>query len=375
MRVIDAAISLSSRSETTRVQTESVSVSFRSDRRAAAVGVSASGRERVQEADAEGAEAPGGARLEAERAARERSRAGACRTRGRRGQQGDGSELLGSKDDVELAVLRALLEEMTGRRMDVIDARDLELDPEVQAQMDDVAAAGAETAAAAPRAPEWGLELVAERRIEQSESVSMQASGLVHTADGREIALATRVSYERRELSVERLELRAGAAAMKDPLVLVFDGAIASRSDETVALDLDRDGQDERLPLVGGNAAFLVHDRNGNGRVDDGSELLGAVSGDGFAELAALDQDQNGFIDDADAAAKQLYVWEGRDGQRDRLVPLAARGVGALYTRAAATAFELRGGDGEAWGKIRETGVFLKEDGGSGLLQQIDLKV
>jgi hypothetical protein len=374
MRVIDAAISLSSRSETTRIQTESVAVSFRSDRRAAAVDVSASGRERVKEAEvASDAAAPGRARPELERAGTERSRAADCRVRARRGQ--DDSELLGSKDDVELAVLRALLEKMTGRRMEVIDARDLELDPEVQAQMDEVAAAGAEAAAAAPPAPEWGLELVAERRVEQSESVSMQASGLVRSADGREIALATRVSYERHELSVERLELRAGAAAMKDPLVLVFDGAIASRTHETVALDLDRDGQDEQLPLISGNAAFLVHDRNGNGRVDDGSELLGAVSGDGFAELAALDQDDSGFIDDADAASEQLFVWEGRDGDSDRLTPLAARGVGALYTRAAPTAFELRGPDGDAWGKIRETGLFLKEDGGTGLLQQIDLKV
>ena len=246
-------------------------------------------------------------------------------------------------------------------------------DPETQAGVDELSAPPG-TAAAPAEAPGWGLELVTERRTEHHEAVSMRADGIVRTADGREIALATRVSYERHEVSVERTEVRVGAPVTKDPLALVFDGTTPSRG-ERVDLDLDLDGSEEGVSLVGGNAAFLVHDRNGNGRVDDGSELFGAATGNGFAELAALDDDGNGFIDDGDAAMTRLYLWEGRDAEGDRLTPLAQRGVGALYTGATPTRFELKTAEGELWAVIRETGIFLTEEGNAGLLQQVDLVV
>ncbi len=60
-----------------------------------------------------------------------------------------------------------------------------------------------------------------------------------------------------------------------------------------VDFDLDADGVKERVAwTVDGEAAFLAMDRNGNGTIDDGSELFGdhTVEGldNGFSALAAL---------------------------------------------------------------------------------------
>lgn len=52
----------------------------------------------------------------------------------------------------------------------------------------------------------------------------------------------------------------------------------------------------------------------GDGEVNNGSELFGALSGDGYADLDAIDDDGNGWIDAADAATNQLYLWLAEAG-------------------------------------------------------------
>lgn len=42
----------------------------------------------------------------------------------------------------------------------------------------------------------------------------------------------------------------------------------------------------------------LSLDQNGNGEIDNGTELFGTKSGDGFADLARYDLDYNGWIDE-----------------------------------------------------------------------------
>jgi hypothetical protein len=41
-------------------------------------------------------------------------------------------------------------------------------------------------------------------------------------------------------------------------------------------------GKLESIPGLGASSGFLVFDRNANGKADDGSELFGATSGNGF---------------------------------------------------------------------------------------------
>jgi hypothetical protein len=51
------------------------------------------------------------------------------------------------------------------------------------------------------------------------------------------------------------------------------------------------------------------------GRIDSGSELFGPATGSGFGELAALDGDGNGWIDENDDAFARL---RGLDAGRRR---------------------------------------------------------
>ncbi|MBI5546029.1 MAG: hypothetical protein HY901_19225 [Deltaproteobacteria bacterium] len=67
---------------------------------------------------------------------------------------------------------------------------------------------------------------------------------------------------------------------------------------------------------------WLAFDRNGNGRIDDGSELFGSAtvltSGrravNGFEALAELDGNHDGKVDSQDKAWSRLLVWRDVDG-------------------------------------------------------------
>ncbi len=209
---------------------------------------------------------------------------------------------------------------------------------------------------------------ISETRCE-SESSTVCAAGKVRTADGREIGFATRLAMQRDYRSDTVLE-EAGNVVLHDPLVLNFDGAACELSDARFDFDLDCDGQAESLPGLGANSCFLVFDRNGNGRADDGSELFGARSGDGFADLAAFDEDGNGWLDEADSAFSQLSLWHG-----ERYATLAGAGVGALYLTAVDAPFSVKNADNDLLGQIRSAGVYLMENGTAGTLQQLDLAV
>lgn len=203
----------------------------------------------------------------------------------------------------------------------------------------------------------------------ESESSTVCAAGKVRTADGREIAFASQLVMQRDYRSDTVLE-EAGNVVLHDPLVLNFDGAACELSDARFDFDLDSDGQAESLPGLGANSCFLVFDHNGNGRADDGSELFGARSGDGFADLAAFDEDGNGWLDETDSAFSQLSLWHG-----ERYASLADAGVGALYLTAVDAPFSLKNADNDLLGQIRSAGVYLMENGTVGSMQQVDLAV
>ena len=213
---------------------------------------------------------------------------------------------------------------------------------------------------------------VSEASYEQ-EQLAFVANGQVTTADGREIKfdLGFALNYQKLQLS-ERL---TSSAALKDPLVLNLEGLVPGFSSARFEFDLDADGSRESLTQLANNSAFLALDRNGNGQIDDGNELFGARSGNGFAELAALDEDGNGILDEADSGFASLRLYRSDTA----LLTLGDQKIGAIFLNAAATPFMHLGGDqgaqGESPAVLRQTGIYLTEDGKAGTVQQIDLRV
>ncbi len=269
--------------------------------------------------------------------------------------------------DPKLTLLRTMIEFLTGRRLLVIDAS--ELQAPASATVDAPAAA-----AAAPASAGFGIEYDYHASYTEAEQTTFAASGTVRTADGREIAFDLQLSMSRLYHEESSVSLRAGdAVRTTDPLVLNFAGTAAQLTDQRFAFDLDADGSAEQINFAGPGSGFLVFDRNANGKVDNGRELFGPTSGDGFQELAALDGDGNGWIDENDAAYGQLQVWSRDAAGNEGLQSLAEAGVGAIALARIATPFSVKTEANELLGQIRSSGIFLQEDGTAGTIQQIDL--
>lgn len=211
-----------------------------------------------------------------------------------------------------------------------------------------------------------------ETQIERSR-VSFAATGLVKTADGREISLNLSFNIDQEVIRQSSFELRAGAA-LKDPLVINFGGSVASFRDKTMAFDIDFDGDRETLRMLSAGSGYLALDRNNNGTVDDGRELFGPRTDHGYGELAEYDEDGNGWIDENDSVFHHLKIWYHDELGNSHLVALTDKNVGAIYLGSVSTQMNLYHSSGMA-GQLRESGFVLLENGESRVMQELDLRI
>ncbi|MCR5102232.1 MAG: hypothetical protein K6B41_12820, partial [Butyrivibrio sp.] len=119
---------------------------------------------------------------------------------------------------------------------------------------------------------------------------------------------------------------------------------------------------------------FLALDKNDDGKINDGAELFGTKSGDGFSDLAEYDEDSNGWIDENDSIFSKLKVWTKDENGNDKLLKLKEADVGAIYLGNADTEFSYKDMAGETNGVLRKTGIYLKESSGAaGTVAHVDL--
>ncbi|MBJ6725495.1 hypothetical protein [Geomesophilobacter sediminis] len=226
-----------------------------------------------------------------------------------------------------------------------------------------------------PQRAGFGVEYDLSESSYQMESTAFSASGVIKTADGQEINFNLNVNMTREFASQTSVSVRAGDAVMKDPLVINFGGSAAELSSVRFSFDLDSDGSAEQVAGLSGNSAYLALDKNGNGTIDNGSELFGAKTGNGFGELSGYDTDHNGWIDENDAVYHDLKTWTGGADGAAGLTSLKEAGVGAIYLGSQHTAFQLKGADNASLGAVRSSGIFVAENGSVGSVQQVDLAV
>ena len=217
--------------------------------------------------------------------------------------------------------------------------------------------------------PEISWQRSSKETICESEKTTVCGNGQVKTTDGKVIDFNYALAMTR-DFTSEKTAVESGTTKLSDPLMLSFNGKACELTNECFRFDLNADGTPELIPGLGAGTAFLVFDRNGNGLADDGSELFGVASGNGFADLAKLDSDHNGWIDAADSAFNQLAVWSS-----DGFSSLKERGIGALYTAAVDAPFALKTNTNQLLGQIRAAGLYLSEAGEVGQMQQVDLAV
>lgn len=278
-----------------------------------------------------------------------------------------------SENDPRLALIRSLVEMLTGRRIEVFNTREMQPDgAEVPADLPSTTPPGEAPGAARPAG--WGMEYDRHESYTEVEQTTFSASGTVTTADGRSLRFDLQLSMSRAYHEESTTSLRLGDAARKtDPLVLNFAGTAAQLTGQRFAFDLNADGQTEQINFVAPGSGFLVFDRNQDGKVNNGSELFGPTTNNGFQELAALDDDRNGWIDESDAAFDRLQVWTRDGAGTDRLQSLGEAGVGAIGLGNIATPFDIKNNANQLLGQIRSSGIVLQENGAAGTIQQIDL--
>jgi hypothetical protein len=134
------------------------------------------------------------------------------------------------------------------------------------------------------------------------------------------------------------------------------DGYQLTSVDNGVRFDLDADGVAERVAWTRRDSddGFLAMDRNGNGRIDDGSELFGnhtpsrpaapdIATPNGFEALKFIETPdygrsrQDGVIDARDAAFSRLVLWRDANhngvSEPEELQPLTETGIQSIDTR------------------------------------------
>lgn len=300
-----------------------------------------------------------------------------------------GNAPIATQEDLEVALLRRILESLRNRGKDGKKTEE-HREPYEKRQTQSVGlqvsmgqslgsfslATGAVrnvVSVGSGRGQEWKVQTVTSTFFSEQEVTEFSTVGKVCTADGRELSFG--VSVEMSRSFVQETECYTEQSyTMVDPLVINLDTNVAKVKDMKFYFDLDADGKEEEISELDAGSGYLALDKNGDGEINDGSELFGTKSGDGFADLAAYDSDKNGWIDEADEVFSRLKIWSKDEKGENKLLNLKDADVGAIYLGNANTQFSLNNADTNATNAvIRKTGIFLKESGSVGTVQHVDL--
>lgn len=293
-----------------------------------------------------------------------------------------------SKDEAVISMIKKMIEMMKalreGRRLDLSKlsmsestSSSLSLDFSQSSSMIGVVGVGSSgSSLGSGMSGVWARQTVSSEFVAEEENTAFTSQGLVKTADGREITFGISVEMSRSYVEQNDYLKEEVGYVFTDPLVINMDADVASVSDQKFYFDLDADGKEEQISFAGEGSGFLALDKNSDGTINDGNELFGTKSGDGFKDLSAYDKDKNGWIDENDEIFNQLKIWTKDEDGKDQLVDLKKAGVGALYLGKVSTEFSLNNQeDNRTNAVIRSTGMYLKESGEAGTLQHVDLAV
>lgn len=217
------------------------------------------------------------------------------------------------------------------------------------------------------------IEISTVESVETHNSVQMNTMGTVTTADGREINFLMQLDFERLTQR-EQVNTFVGNVDLIDPLAINLNGESVQLSDEVFDFDLNADGELDSVSRTASGSGYLVFDRNGNGKIDDGSELFGPSTGYGYQELAELDDDGNGWIDEGDAAFQQLGFMQFDDQGQPVIQSLSTVGLGALSLTSAETRYDLLDSEGELQAQVKRSGAALMENGAIAVVQELNLR-
>ncbi len=220
----------------------------------------------------------------------------------------------------------------------------------------------------------WSVTNYTEYTNYECETLDFETTGEVVTGDGKTLEFDMSLSMSREYVEKTEILEKGVEAIMTDPLVISLDSNPVGVSDQKWKFDIDGDGKSDEISMLSKGSGFLAFDKNGDGKINDGTELFGAKSGNGFADLLKYDLDNNGWIDEADDIYNKLSVWIKDDTGEDKLINLKEANVGAIYLGNVRTNYALKSeGDNSHNAQIRRSGTYLTEMGVARSIMQLDM--
>lgn len=292
--------------------------------------------------------------------------------------QGEFTFEISESDKIKIRLLREMIEALTGKKLQFF------LPDKPEKTMSELTTTYnkllSKEKTGTARAAGWGISFERRESTKETAQMSFRAQGVVKLSNGISVTVDLSLNVQRSFVSEERFSFQAGDALI-DPLVVNFASASAELSDCDFSFDLDNNGREEKLTFVKSGSGFLVFDKNQDGKINNGSELFGPASGNGFAELKAYDSDGNDWIDENDPIYDRLQIWTKDEAGQDRLFAIGQMGIGAIYVKGISSLFELKDASNPLQGKIQQTSVFLRMpvggqlDGSAGTIQHVDLSI
>lgn len=219
----------------------------------------------------------------------------------------------------------------------------------------------------------WNVYTSSSHFTKESEVTTFSTTGTAVTADGRNLSFNLDMSMSREFMEYEECSyVTQYETLLTDPLVINLDSNPVSISDKFFEFDIDNDGEKENIPRMNTTSGYLALDKNNDGIINNGSELFGSQTGDGFGELAEYDSDNNGWIDESDEIYEKLKIWIKDEDGKDKLITLKEADIGAIYLGKSKTQFDIKDDKNSTVGRVRSSGIYLHEDGSAGTIQQVD---
>jgi hypothetical protein len=213
-------------------------------------------------------------------------------------------------------------------------------------------------------------------KASESHIAAAQSDSLTLSSTAKSIDQATlQVSEQNSEQTAARLSFSSEAVEQPeikktDPLAFDLDGNGIETTgvNQGIQFDIDADGKKEQSSFISGNDAFLAYDKNGNGVIDNGSELFGDQNGaaNGFEELKKYDDNNDDKIDKNDAIYSRLQLLSLDKNQQQQTSSLTEQQIESINLK-----YNNQHQAINYYDSVEQTGQFKRTDGSSGSVADV----
>ncbi len=276
-----------------------------------------------------------------------------------------------SRASDNIGFLKNLLEDITGGKIKLQDMDD-KVEKHHERHDDDHHVKGKGRGRGRNRQVEVSYNM--KETMYESEQMNFNSSGIVRTADGKEINFSLDMMMSRQSLQKSEISLE-GSGTRKEGIMIDFAGLASELTDTKFAFGMEPEESGDSLSYLALGSGILTIDLNNDGKIDSMNEMVGTSTGNGFEELAAYDLDSNGWIDENDDVYDKLQILNQDSAGNNVISGLKDSNIGAINLGSVDSPYTLKNDQNETTGHIEKSGIYLAEDGTVGQISQLSLIV